>query len=465
MTFSYIPYPEYKDSGWSWLGKIPVHWDTVPGLAVFREKKDKNIGLKEKQVLSLSYGKIVIKPPEKLHGLVPESFETYQIVEPGDIIIRSTDLQNDWTSLRVGLVNNRGIITSAYICLNIRDRILPEFAYLLLHTYDLKKYFYGMGSGLRQNLDFSDLKRMIILVPPTNEQIRIVKFAKWLEYQTNRYIRAKRRQIELLNEQKQVIIHQAVTRGLDPSVRMKPSGVEWLGEIPEHWKVERIKTKVKNNIEQTDKKLNDDIYIALENVESWTGKLLYLDNDVVFESQVKRFQPDDLLFGKLRPYLAKVVIPRKSGVCVSEFFVLRSASNDINMQYLEYILRSKQFINNINYSTFGAKMPRTSWEIFGGTFIPIPLLHEQFSIVDFISRSILKIDKIIDANKLEISLLQELRARFIVDLVTGKLDVKQLDTISSIIEEMPETDYDQESEDEINEYELINTEEVGYEDN
>jgi type I restriction enzyme S subunit len=123
------PYPEYKDTELSWLGKIPSHWEIRPGFAAFREKQVKNTGILVKQVLSLSYGKIVIKPPEKLHGLVPDSFESYQIVDPGDIIIRSTDLQNDWTSLRVGLVRDRGIITSAYLCFNTTATLIPEYGY------------------------------------------------------------------------------------------------------------------------------------------------------------------------------------------------------------------------------------------------------------------------------------------------------------------------------------------------
>lgn len=107
------PYPVYKDSGIEWLGDIPEHWKISPGRAAFLQKKVKNIGMIESRVLSLSFGRIVVKPPEKLHGLVPESFETYQVVDPGDIIVRSTDLQNDWNSLRIGLVKDRGIITSA----------------------------------------------------------------------------------------------------------------------------------------------------------------------------------------------------------------------------------------------------------------------------------------------------------------------------------------------------------------
>ena len=104
-----------KDSGIDWLGEIPGHWQTKPGLVALSENKRDNKGMKETQVMSLSYGNIIVKPEEKLTGLVPESFETYQVVEPGDIIIRGTDLQNDQTSLRTGLAKDRGIITSAYI--------------------------------------------------------------------------------------------------------------------------------------------------------------------------------------------------------------------------------------------------------------------------------------------------------------------------------------------------------------
>ena len=108
--------------------------------------------MKESTVLSLSYGRIVIRPPEKLRGLVPESFETYQIIDPGDIVVRSTDLQNDWNSLRFGLSSHLGIITSAYMCLNTGEVMSHDYGYLLLHAYDLKKVFYGLGSGLASEL-------------------------------------------------------------------------------------------------------------------------------------------------------------------------------------------------------------------------------------------------------------------------------------------------------------------------
>src|SRR5271157_5179859 len=240
MSLRLAPYPEYKDSGLPWLAGIPRHWRTGPGFAAFREKQVKNIGMKEKTVLSLSYGRIVVKPAERLHGLVPLSFETYQIVNPGDIIIRSTDLQNDWNSLRIGLVRDRGIITSAYLCFATTGALVPEYGYLLLHAFDLMKVFYGMGSGLRQNLDFSDFKRMVIFIPPSEEQAAIVRFLDHADRRVRRFVAAKRRLIELLNEQRQATIQRAVTRGLNPSVRFKTSGIDWLPAIPVHWSAMRL---------------------------------------------------------------------------------------------------------------------------------------------------------------------------------------------------------------------------------
>src|SRR5690606_16084858 len=144
-------------------------------------------------------------------------------------------------SLRIGIARDRGIITSAYLCLQTRGGLSPDYGYLLLHTYDLTKALYAYGSGLRQNLDYSDFKRMPMLVPPPDEQDAIVHFLHHADRRIRRYIRAKRKLIALLNEQKQVIIQWAVTRGLDPDVPLKPSGVEWLGDIPAHWEALRLK--------------------------------------------------------------------------------------------------------------------------------------------------------------------------------------------------------------------------------
>jgi len=163
------PYSEYKESGLPWLGRLPSHWDLKLGHAAFAPRHVSNRGLKEKTILSLSYGRIKVKPTDKQHGLVPESYGTYQIVDEGNIIIRGTDMQNDHTSLRIGLSRNCGAISSAYLCLEVRLGVSPDYGYQILNTFDLTKAIYRYGSGLRQNLDHGEIKRLPIFIPPSDE--------------------------------------------------------------------------------------------------------------------------------------------------------------------------------------------------------------------------------------------------------------------------------------------------------
>ena len=304
------PYPAYRDSGVAWLGAVPEHWELLPGRACFREKKRPNLALQEKTVLSLSYGQVVVKPLEKLHGLVPSSFETYQIINPLDIVIRPTDLQNDWNSLRFGFSRHRGIITSAYLCFCTINIVTPEYGYFLLHSYDLMKVFYGLGSGLRQNLDWSDFKYLPCSIPPPSEQTTIVRFLEHAERKIQRHIHTKEKLISLLEEQKKGIIHEAVTGRIDvrtgkPYSAYKDSCVDWLGAVPEHWGVRRLKAMAGNIIVQTNARTGSEIYLALEHVESWTGKYKEPSPDLDFDSQVKCFCCGDVLFGTYIQYLTK----------------------------------------------------------------------------------------------------------------------------------------------------------------
>lgn len=195
---------------------MPEQWEVVPGRTCFREKrKELNSGLREKVVLSLSYGRIIVRPPEKIHGLAPSSFETYQIVDQTDIVVRPTDLQNDWNSLRFGISPHRGIITSAYMCLRTHDCLVRKYGYLLLHTYDLMKIFYGLGSGLRQNLGWSDFKFLPCCVPPLLEQSAIARYLDHASSTTDRTIELIQRQIALAHEYRTRLVSDVVTGKLD----------------------------------------------------------------------------------------------------------------------------------------------------------------------------------------------------------------------------------------------------------
>ena len=251
--------------------------------------------------------------------------------------------------------------------------------------------------------------------------------ARYLDHvsaRVDRYIGAKERLIALLQEQKQAIIDRAVTRGLDPNAPMKPTGIAWIPEVPAHWETQRLKTCVTDVVDMTGERGLCDIYVALEHVESWTGKIVDMDFDTTFESQVKRFQSDDVLFGKLRPYLAKSTRPGRAGVCVGEFLVLRSSNDNLSSAYLEILLRSKSAVDVIDASTFGAKMPRADWQFIGNMRVPVPSISEQAAIAEHLERSTAAIDTAIARARHQIGLLREYRERLINDVVTGKLDVR-----------------------------------------
>jgi type I restriction enzyme S subunit len=425
------PYPVYKDSGVPWLGEVPEHWGVLPALAAYRPRRVKNTGLVETTVLSLSYGRIILKPLERLHGLVPESFETYQIVDPGNIVVRTTDLQNDQTSLRIGHSQHRGIITSAYLCLETTAEISHDFGYQLLNAYDLLKVIYGFGSGLRQNLDFNDIKRMPVLVPPHPEQAAIVRFLDHADRWMRRYIRAKQKLIKLLEEQKQAIIHRAVTRGLDPSVRLKPSGVEWLGEVPEHWEVRRVKQVSRilrgkfTHRPRNDPSLYDGPYPFIQ-----TGDVSRAEKSISEYTQT--LNERGLAVSKMFPAgtLVMTIAANIGDVAVLDFeacfpdsvvgFVPRPG---VERDYLYYVFRAMklELLREAPVNTQG----NLNIDRIGSRTIVVPQLSEQKAIVEQIEEVTLGLNTTINRARREILLLREYRTRLIADVVTGKLDVRE----------------------------------------
>ena len=211
VTKGLDPNVETKDSGIDWIGQIPKTWEVVQLSAIFKNHKLKNWGLIEKNLLSLSYGKIIRKNIETKEGLLPESFENYNVIENGDIVFRLTDLQNDKRSLRTGLCTERGMITSAYVTIRAKKDVECRFMHYLCHTYDIMKVFYGMGDGVRQGMSYDDLKKMLILYPNLNEQKQIADYLDKKCSQIDSLIEIKQQKIEKLQEYKKSLIYEYVT--------------------------------------------------------------------------------------------------------------------------------------------------------------------------------------------------------------------------------------------------------------
>jgi type I restriction enzyme S subunit len=438
MIANLQPYPDYKESGLPWLGKIPRHWNSGPGFAAFREKQVKNTGMQEKTVLSLSYGRIVVKPPEKLHGLVPDSFETYQIVDPGDIIIRSTDLQNDWNSLRVGLVRNRGIITSAYLCFRTTGTLNPEYGYQLLLAFDLMKVFYGLGSGLRQNLDWGDFKRMLIFIPPPEEQAAMVRFLDYANGRLERAIRAKRKVIALLHEQKQAIIHRAVTRGLprrsdseggpDPTVPLKPSGIPWLGDIPKHWETSRIKYLLRE-VDHRSTSGSEPLLSMRRN----HGLVLFAEHftrppQAATLVGFKIVHPGQFVVNRMQAGNGVIFASTLTGL-VSPDYAVFDPIGDANVEFLGELFRSRKVRAKFRAESKGLGTGSSGFlrlynDRLGAIHVPLPPRDEQSAILRGLAKELSSVNTAVTRLEREIELLREYRTRLVADVVTGKLDVR-----------------------------------------
>ena len=213
-----------------------------------------------------------------------------------------------------------------------------------------------------------------------------------------------------------------MTAHLHPYASYKPSSVLWLGNVPGHWETPRLKGYVKNAIDLTSAPIDGELYLALEHVESWTGRFSEAGNGVSFSGQVKRFHTEDVLFGKLRPYLAKVTCPKRNGVCVGEFLVLRPHDARLSPLYLEQLLRSKPVIDAIDSSTFGAKMPRADWQFIGDLLFPLPPIPEQAAIVRYLDHVDRRIRPYVSAKQKLIALLEEERQAIVNQAVTRGLD-------------------------------------------
>ena len=402
-----------KPSGIEWIGNIPDDWEVRKLLSLFKEHKDRNKNLEEQNLLSLSYGKIKRKDINNNDGLLPASFETYNIVEKGDIVFRLTDLQNDKRSLRTGIVTQRGIITSAYVTIRPKIKLDSRFYHYLYHMYDICKVFYGMGDGVRQGMGFEDLKNIPTLIPPLKTQQKIADYLDEKCGEIDATISKQKESIEKLKAYKQSLISETVTKGLDKSAPLKPSGIDYLGDIPSHWEIKKLKFLVS----LIDNKTKDGHSISLENIESGTGKLIETEN--TYDGEGISFKENDLLFGKLRPYLAKVYLSALKGRALGDFYVMR-ANKGTNPNFLKFVLLSDWFIKIVDSSTYGTKMPRASWDFTGGMRIPLPPISEQDCISSYLETKCSEVDTFIIEKQNIIQKLDAYKKSLIFECVTGK---------------------------------------------
>ncbi|MBK9246553.1 MAG: restriction endonuclease subunit S [Ignavibacteria bacterium] len=296
-----------------------------------------------------------------------------------------------------------------------------EYLTYLLKSLQLNKL---ANKNAQPLITGSMVKDQIIPFPASKTEQ--TKIAQYLDHQTNlidQLIKQKEKQIELLKEYRQAVINEAVTKGLDPNAKMKDSGIEWLGEVPEGWEIRKLKHLVSLNSNEDDAQYLA-FKVALENIESGTGKFVESNLESQFEGVGNYFKKGDVLFNKLRPYLAKVYLAQQDGYSVGELLVF-SPKEEIISGFLFYRLLSSSFIEVVNGSTYGAKMPRASWSFIGNLSVVVPSKDEQSQIIDYIQKYNTKINKLISDIDIQIQKLKEYRQSIISEAVTGKIDVRE----------------------------------------
>jgi type I restriction enzyme S subunit len=427
------PYPEYKGSGQVWVGNIPEHWDILPNRAIFEEVKER--GHPDEEMLSVTIKRGVILQKTLLSDSSKKDSSNqnklaYKLVCPNDIAYNK---MRAWQGA-IGASNFRGIVSPAYVIMRLRGTNDPRYFHYLFRTphfaKEAERWSYGITSDM-WSLRPEHFKMIYTPIPPTDEQAVIVKFLDHAILRLNRAIRAKQKIIALLNEQKQVIIHRAVTCGLDPDVPLKASGIPWLGDIPKHWNLKRFKFVGRINSGQVDPRLSqyrDLLLIAPNHIESGTGKILFerTANEQGADSGKYLANRGQVLYSKIRPNLRKVAIAPRNCLCSADMYPISPKKDLILADYMVLLMLSQPFTKYVVDCSMRVAMPKVNREALDNCWLWFPQsLDEQAVILDDVKRENEPVDSAISFIQHQISLLQEYRSRLIVDVVTGKVDVRE----------------------------------------
>ena len=415
---------EMKDSGIEWIGAIPRAWKINTVAQLFLQVKCKNTGLQEKNLLSLSYGKVKRKSIDTVEGLLPESFDGYNIIEKNDIVLRLTDLQNDHTSLRVGLAEERGIITSAYLTIRNRSNFCPKYLYYYLHSFDIAKGFYGMGAGVRQGLNWDGVKWLKILAPSVLEQERIAAFLDAECAEIDAVLEKTRASIEEYKKLKQAVITQAVTKGVRGDRPMKDSGIEWIGDIPAEWDVIRVKQLLKERNERSKEGKEEPLSMSQKVGLVPTKFLESIPNMASSFVGAKLAYVDDLVFNKLKAHLGVFSVSRYDGL-VSPDYAVYCSTGKSNLKYLEYIFKTPQCIGEFRKKSTGiaAGLMRLYTEGLFSIYLPYPALSEQEEIAEYLNEKCAGIDALIVKKQQYLTEIENYKKSLIYEYVTGKKEV------------------------------------------
>lgn len=414
---------EMKNSGVAWIGDIPENWEVLRNKNLIYEINEKCTDTTDLPLLSVSEYYGVAPRADKIHdGQIvsrAETFEGYKICHQDDVVM---NIMLAWKRAQA-VSSFNGIVSPAYCVYRKKNNSkldMTFFNYLIrsdLYISVFKRFSTGIIDS-RLRLYPEKFLALHSHVPPTYEQHKIAKHLNKACNNIENLINNQEQQIEKLKQYKQSLITEVVTKGLNPDVPMKDSGIEWIGKIPNNWQTKKIKYVAKII---DDKYLKGEYnYIALENIESHSAR--FIKTDSVYDLVgTKMAYSDTVIFGKLRPYLAKVFLVKEITCVNNEFSVFKGL--EVTNEYLKYFMLGSRFIDTVNASTYGTKMPRANIGFISNLQITIPPFQEQQNIANYLDDKCAKIDRLIAIKQEKIDKLNDYKKSLIYEYVTGKREV------------------------------------------
>lgn len=439
MSNELRPYGEYKDTGYDWLTKVPKHWQVTSIRGITKLSNERNGCRNDLELLSVyrEYGVIRKSSRDDNHNVESQDLSNYKIVDKGYLVLNKMKM---WQG-SLGVSKYKGIVSPAYIVCMLVDDLNFDYVHYLLRSPKFKTIYNRISYGVRVgqwDMRYEDFKNIKLFIPPREEQDQIVKYLDYKLAKINKFIKAKKELIAVLKEKKQAIINEAVTKGINPNVKMKPSGIEWLRDIPEHWKCKKIKRCSKINPMRgnlitkypMDKKV---VFLPMERISIY-GEIDNSDMRAIKEIKdgFTYFERNDVVVAKITPCFENGKgacldkLESEIGFGTTELIVLRPF-NSILPQYLYLITRISYFrILGSDVMTGAAGQKRVPSDFIANFNIGIPDVDEQKNIINYINEKVKQIDNSVINVEKEISLITEYRTSLISDVVTGKVDVRNI---------------------------------------
>ena len=429
-------YEKYKESEVEWLGEIPEHWQALANKFIFNLKKNQ-VGKKsaDYDLLSLTLKGIVIRNLEN-GGKFPAEFDTYQEVKKGDFVFCLFDVEE--TPRCVGLSDFDGMITGAYTVMEPNDNFDRSFLYYFYLNLDADKRMKPLYTGLRNTISKDNFFAFKTFVPPLAEQTAIAQFLDDKTTKIDDAIAIKEQQINLLKERKQILIHNAVTKGIRPlsEVEMKDSGVEWIGEIPEGWEVKKLKyfANIQGGFAFNSNDFKDEGIQIIKIANTYMNRLslerqpTFVDKSYLQSHKDWVISKDDILMsltgtlGK-KDYGFAILIDDDTKYLLNQRVAKITTKHNFEPEYLVLLLQSDSYLNQLYCLPAGTKQANLSNDNVVNIKMPIPPRNERVEISEFIASGSEKIERAIGLKQQEIEKLKEYKSSLINGVVTGKVRV------------------------------------------